>query len=395
MKKILYFLIFVTAVNAQIFEQEFLFPQEKWHNHSASIVELPNGDLLVAWYHGSGEGQADDVRILGMRKRQASPEWSESFLLADTPDLPDLNPVLFLDTDNLLWLFWSTYLDNSISGVLIKYRISTDYARNLVPEWKWQDIIHIRPRNFETLYSQLQDSIEIVRANDLISNPKLRKITSEQQTAVKDKLQRRLGWMTRTRPIMTSDKRLMLGIYHDLFACGLAAFTENQGNTWSFSQPIQDIYLGLLQPTFVKKSDGGIVCFLRDNGLPKQIRVTESQDGGISWSQSKLMDIPNPGSSVQSLVLNNNHWLLVCNDLKRGRYRLTVFLSEDEGKSWPWRRELDNLGPGGGELSYPSLIQGGDGKLHGVYTYATPLPSKERNECIRYVHFNESWIRGE
>jgi predicted neuraminidase len=105
------------------------------------------------------------------------------------------------------------------------------------------------------------------------------------------------------------------------------------------------------------------------------------------------MDKPNPGSSIHTLVFKNNHWLLVCNDLKKGRYRLTVFLSEDEGMSWPWRRELDNLGPGGGELSYPTVIQGKDGTLHGVYTYATPIPSKERNECIRYVHFDEKWIK--
>ena len=70
MKKILCFIWLMSNLNAQIFEQEFLFPQENWHNHSASLVEIPNGDLLAAWYHGSGEGQADDVRILRMRKRQ-------------------------------------------------------------------------------------------------------------------------------------------------------------------------------------------------------------------------------------------------------------------------------------------------------------------------------------
>jgi predicted neuraminidase len=60
------FILFIsTTLNAQLFEQELLFPPEKWHNHSSSIVELPNGDLLVAWYHGSGEGQADDV-FLGL-----------------------------------------------------------------------------------------------------------------------------------------------------------------------------------------------------------------------------------------------------------------------------------------------------------------------------------------
>ena len=39
-------------------QAEIIFPPEKWHNHASSIVELPNGDLFVTWYHGSGEREA-------------------------------------------------------------------------------------------------------------------------------------------------------------------------------------------------------------------------------------------------------------------------------------------------------------------------------------------------
>jgi len=52
------------AADAPQLQSEILFPPEKWHNHSSSIVELPNGDLFVAWFHGSGERTADDVVIL-------------------------------------------------------------------------------------------------------------------------------------------------------------------------------------------------------------------------------------------------------------------------------------------------------------------------------------------
>ena len=34
---------------------ELLFPLEHWHNHASMIVELPDGDLLTCWFHGSGE----------------------------------------------------------------------------------------------------------------------------------------------------------------------------------------------------------------------------------------------------------------------------------------------------------------------------------------------------
>ena len=40
---------------------ELVFPLEHWHNHASMIVEAPNGDLIVDWFHGSGERTADDV----------------------------------------------------------------------------------------------------------------------------------------------------------------------------------------------------------------------------------------------------------------------------------------------------------------------------------------------
>ena len=46
-----------------IYSSELIFPLEHWHNHASCVVECPNGDLLVCWFHGSGERQADDVKV--------------------------------------------------------------------------------------------------------------------------------------------------------------------------------------------------------------------------------------------------------------------------------------------------------------------------------------------
>src|SRR3954465_3562277 len=71
------------------YSSELIFPLEKWHNHSSSIVELPNGDLLVCWFHGSGERTADDVLIRAARWNHSTARWSEPFTLADTPGFPE------------------------------------------------------------------------------------------------------------------------------------------------------------------------------------------------------------------------------------------------------------------------------------------------------------------
>src|SRR5881398_2216630 len=61
----------LTAAAAEPFHKaELVFPLHPKHNHAPGIVECPNGDLLVSWYRGSGERQADDVAVYGARRRQ-------------------------------------------------------------------------------------------------------------------------------------------------------------------------------------------------------------------------------------------------------------------------------------------------------------------------------------
>ena len=82
------------------FWSEPVFPPQNQHVHSSSIVELPNGDLLCCWFEGSGERSANDVMIKGARLKKDRHQWSETFVVADTPNNPDCNPLLFLDNKN-------------------------------------------------------------------------------------------------------------------------------------------------------------------------------------------------------------------------------------------------------------------------------------------------------
>ena len=67
---------------------ELIFPLEHWHNHASMVVELPGGDLLACWFHGSGERTADDVVVRGARLKKGSARWSDPFVMADTPGYP-------------------------------------------------------------------------------------------------------------------------------------------------------------------------------------------------------------------------------------------------------------------------------------------------------------------
>lgn len=101
--------------------------------------------MLSAWFEGSGERWADDVAIMGSRLKSGSTAWSAPFVLADVPDFPDINPMLFMDANNKLWLMWYTVLSNQWESSLPKYRISSDYNGDGAPVWEWQEVLHVKP----------------------------------------------------------------------------------------------------------------------------------------------------------------------------------------------------------------------------------------------------------
>lgn len=376
------------------FDGEFIFPLNDKHNHSSSIVECSDGSLLATWFHGTGERNADDVVVQGARKRAGESAWSEVFLMADTPDLPDCNPILFIDGRNTLWLFWVVIQDNHWGGALLKYKRSTDYLGDGAPKWDWQDVIHTRPRELSERFFPVVDE-GIVAYADLIElvAPDKKEEFEELRKRGEEKLVQRLGWMPRTSPIMVDDNTIMVGLYSDVFNCSLALFTSDWGETWRCSTPILDkdmLMLGNIQPTFVKKGNGDIVAYMRDNGLPKQIRQSHSTDGGMTWSGVTTLDIANPGSSVSACTLQNGHWALACNDTQTGRHLLTVYLSEDEGATWSLSRTVEEAEADKGSFSYPTLIQGADGRLHLSYSYRR---AGEEGSAIKHVCFTEDWIR--
>ena len=106
--------------------ESLIFPLQVQHAHGSSIVALPNGDILAVWYQGSGERKADDVRILGARLKKGSVSWSPPFLVADSPDLPDCNPVVFLNSANTLCLAWIAVLAHRWENSLLRFRTSTN-----------------------------------------------------------------------------------------------------------------------------------------------------------------------------------------------------------------------------------------------------------------------------
>lgn len=387
---------------APFYEAEIIFPLEHWHNHASCIVECPNGDLLVCWFHGSGERTADDVKIEGARLRKGSRVWSARFTMADTPGYPDTNCTMFIDPQSRLWLLYPTIIANQWETALMKYKIASDYQKDGVPRWTVNEVLHVTPgAEFEQTVNVFLNEFEpqIATFPELMQK-RVRDLASETRQHAADKYFRRMGWMTRAHPFVLDGKRLIVPLYSDGFSFSLMAITDDWGATWKTSTPL--IGLGNIQPSIVKKRDGSLYTLMRDNGpAPKRLHQATSTDGGLTWSKVTDSDIPNPGAGAEIITLRNGHWALIYNDTEIGRHSLAVAISDDEGKTWKWKRHLEQDAPGAeaGAYHYPSIIQARDGSLHASYSYH--LNKKEvgkdsdgqpARKTIKHAHFNEAWV---
>jgi len=361
------------------FAAELVFPLHHQHNHAPSIVQSANGDLLVSWYRGSGERQADDVAIFGARLRRGQRQWSDPFLMIDTPGFPDGNTAMHIDGKNRLWIFWPVVVANTWESCITSYRVASKYQGSGSPRWDWQGQVLLKPDRFvEEMERALQE-----RLNNSPMPTDLNRVT-ELRRRIADKLSQRLGWQPRCKPTVLRSGRILLPLYSDTYSVSIMAISDDNGETWFASQPLAGY--GNIQPAVLEKKNGAIVAYMRENGPIDRIRVSESTDRGMTWGPVGATQFPNPGSGLDGLRLKNGDWLLVYNDTTKGRNKLAVSVSDDEGVSWKWTRHLENETKG--QFHYPAIIQARDGTLQAIYSYFV-----EEGKAMKHAAFNEAWVK--
>ncbi len=315
------------------------------YKHPATITELTNGDLFIAFYGGDGEYQGDTA-VYGMRLEKGSTNWSPPQIIADTPHRSEGNGAIWQAPDGLVWLFYITNYGPTWSSARIKYKVSRDGAHT------WSDPYML---SFEQ------------------------------------------GTMVRSAPIVLNDGDYLLPVYHETGedreqtaadTCSYFLRYHPADHTWT---PTNRIYsaMGNLQASPVQIDDNYLVCYIRRGGgfgpLKEGVLYrSESRDGGRTWSRGEASQFANPNSAADFIKLRNGHLLLVYNDNNEGeRMPLTVAISTDQDKSYPYRRNI--VDRPGDTAAYPNALQTRDGKIHVVYT------SGDRT-IINHAVFEESAI---
>ncbi len=366
-------------------EPTLIFPAQEKHVHSSSIVECPNGDYLAAWFYGSGERKSNDVRLRGARLKKGAKEWGPVFEMADTLDLPDCNPVLFIDAEEKLWLIWLVVHTNRWERGILKYRTSTDYQDAGAPNWDWQDIILLKPG--EGFADAMKVGFKELQYPEPMWAEYANAYTRMLVESAKDPIKRDAGWMPRTPVLTLKSGRIVLPLYSDGFNVSLVAYSDDLGKTWAASAPI--VGLGNIQPAVVERKDGTLKAYMRDNGVdPRRIIEATSTDQGETWTIGTDMDFPNPGASISACALKGGRWVMVYNDAENGRHNLAIALSEDEGKTWPHKKTLESSADRSRSFAYPTVMEGSDGNIHLSYSYTGP-----KGASIKYDTFTVDSIK--
>ncbi len=293
---------------------EFIYEKAPFPScHASTIVETAPGELLAAWFGGTGEGRPD-VAIWGSRKKDGV--WSEPVEFAREPNIATFNPVLFHTKDGTLWLYYKLGPDpQRWTGAR---RSSRDGGKT------WSDIEHL-PAG---LYGPIKNKPLVLKDGTIVSGTSVESYRTWS------------SWVERSR---------------------------DNGRTWTKHGPIVfpgEPY-GLIQPTIVPMGGRKLRMFIRATPRIGKICYADSNDEGVTWTGARATALPHPNSGIDAVRLRDGRIVLVYNHTERGRTPLNVAVSSD-GDTWNNFLALETEP---GEYSYPAVIQASDGTVHITYTW--------------------------
>ena len=319
----------------------FLFKDAPFAScHASTIAETDDGDLVVACFGGSYEG-CEDVCIWVSRKAQGDTEWSAPILaadgvLSDTLRKACYNPVLQLMPNGELWLFFK------IGSCVADWTGWLTKSRDGGKTWSQREPL---PEGF----------LGPIKNKPLLMGDRLLCPSSTEKD----------GWRIHFE-ILDLKTRQWHKVGPVKGALALTTMDMNKPD----AQP-QEIMC--IQPTLLQMPDGSLKALCRTkNG---RIATTTSRDGGESWSEVTLTDLPNNNSGIDAVTLRDGRHVLVYNSVgvspgqEMGpRTPLAVAVS-DNAEHWYTIIEMGETSNPQGELSYPAIIQSANGHLYLTYTW--------------------------
>ena len=344
------------TVNEPVFEPSGKFDE----CHASTLAQLPNGNMVCAWFGGTHEG-ADDVNIwLSIRHEE---RWSEPEIIVNLPGVATWNPVLFLpNTSRLYAELGGEREEDAMPRLLLFYRVGKK-----ITEW-------------QTFVMESFDGGHSWSNPQSMSNGCLGPI--------------------RNKPIVLYDGTWLAGSSVETdteWYCQIER-SDDQGQTWHIAQMLKlDGHpKGIIQPTLWESKPGHVHAMMRSRGVGRICR-SDSTDGGRRWSDVYLLDLPNNNSGIDVAKLlpspgdpgyDSEYAPLaliykpIAEEVWHERTPLVIATSYDNGETWVHRLTLQDSS---GEYSYPAIIPTSDG-IALTYTF--------NRKHIQFARFSLEHLQG-
>lgn len=366
------------------FEKSMLLPDSGIQSHASNLLMLDDGTTLCTWFSGTEEGKSD-VTIFLSRMEKGSTKWTKPVAMSKNPGRSDQNPVLWRAPDNDIWLLYTSQVGGNQDTAVVQYRISHDNGNT------WTDQKELFPG--ET------------------------------------------GLFIRHPLAVTDSGEWILPLYHCVikndgkpwdgsYDYSVVRISADEGKSWKEYQIPNS--KGCVQMSLVKVPNHDFVGLFRSRWADNIYR-TYSKDGK-TWTEPVAIGLPNNNSSIQAALLPDGNLVMAFNKSSRKdakvrrlslfsdeteakdkpdetngkvafwgapRAPMTVALSEDGGKTWPYVR---NVAEGSGyaltnnskdkknkEFSYPSIKPTDNEKIDLTFTYF--------RQSIAFVELTEDWIK--
>lgn len=355
------------------FDAQFVSAAPGQAVHAASMVELKNGDLRAVWFSGSREG-ARDVSIQTAVLDHSTGQWLAESRLFERHQI-----------ERGLWRYvkkiGNPVIARAPDGSLLLWMVNVSLGG-----WAGSSITWARSMDEGTSWSM---------PRRLVTSPFLNVST-----------------LVKGAPLVFEDGQIGLPVYHE-FLTKFAEVLRLDASGHVIDKTRIPGSQTSLQPVVLVTDAKTAQVFMR-SGNARALMVSETDDAGKNWSQSKATVWPNPDSalagvvastSAQWLALNpttNNRetlallqsgkapffadasqWLVESPATAQSRLSLAEYesvlgselrrtgSSDEQVKAYvaSARRQLCGAETCSREFSYPYMLQSRDGYIHLLYTW--------------------------
>lgn len=318
-------------IKQYLFEDDRPFPS----CHASTLIVLPNGEILSAYFAGTKEKDSD-VGIWHSR-RSIEGVWSKPVVLADEAGIAHWNPVLFRKPDGTLFLFYK--VGHEITDWHTRVMTSTDNGLTwTAPKPLVEGDIGGRGpvKNKPILLS----SGAIIAPGSLEALSDREGFEEQWDVFVDISYDGGLTW-----------KKSPVPFNHD-------AIAQKHDKPYKAT--------GVIQPTLWESEGGRVHMLMRSTG--GHLYCSDSADMGETWCEAYPTALPNNNSGIDLVKMDNGLLALVFNPVSSTwgkRTPLVIRFSSDNGMTWGDEYTLENE-PGG--YAYPAVVSIGS-DLFITYTW--------------------------